>query len=253
VATSDDSEYGKDADPGKGGVTFLHGSVPSPEPLPRGQHDLSPEYVAHHQRLRILDATTYVLAERGYGTATIGDIVARAHVSRRTFYDHFDTKEQCVLATFGAAIECIADAVRSAYTAEDEWDAAMAAGLAELIRVLVEYPQTARTCLMEIRSVGAAAREPLASARLMSIDALRHAVTAQPGAEPVSDMAYELGTGGLIAVIRGRVAAGRSEELQQELPEMTRALLAPLAGREATEAVVVRLDPRPDSRAVHAI
>ena len=253
MATSDDSEYGKDADPGKGGVTFLHGSVPPPEPLPRGQHDLSPEYVAHHQRLRILDATTFVLAERGYGPATIGDIVARAHVSRRTFYDHFETKEQCVVATFGAAVECIADAVRTAYTAEDEWDAAMAAGLAELIRVLVEFPQTARTCLIEVRSVGAAAREPLRSARLMSTDALRHAVSASPGAEPVSDMAYELGTGGVIAVIRGRVAAGRSDELRQELPEISRALLAPLMGRQATEAVVGRLAAGPDSHALHAI
>lgn len=251
--TSDDSEYGKDADPGEGRVTFLHGSVPPPAPLPRGQHDLSPEYVAHHQRLRILDATTYVLAERGYGPTTIGDIVARARVSRRTFYDHFETKQHCVLAAFGAAIECIADAVRAAYTAEDEWDAAMAAGLAELIRVLIEYPQTARTCLIEVRAVGVAAREPLTSARLMSVDALRHAVTARPGAEPVSDIAYELGTGGVIAVIRGRVAAGRAEALRDELPEITRALLVPLVGREGAEAVVGRVDAGPKDRAVHAI
>ena len=110
------SRYGKSADSARGDVTFIRGAVPPPEPLPRGQHDLSPEYVARHQRLRILDATTYVLAERGYGATTIGDIVARAHVSRRTFYAHFETKEHCVLATFGAATECIADAVRAAYT-----------------------------------------------------------------------------------------------------------------------------------------
>lgn len=248
------SKYGKDAaGPGPGRVTFLHGQVPSPGPLPRGQHDLSPEYVAAHQRTRILDATTYVLAERGYGPATIGDIVARAHVSRRTFYDHFQTKEHCVVASFGAAMECIADAVRAAYSEPEEWDVAMAAGLTELVRLLVDHPQTARTCFLEIYSVGTAAAEPLTSARLMCTDALRRSVADRPGATPVGEMALELGMGGLIAVIRGRVAAGDHEALQRELPEIARALLEPLAGPQATEAVIARIDSGAKGRAAHAI
>lgn len=251
---SDAPDTGKDAAADGSHVTFLHGQVPEPGTLPRGQHDLSPEYVARHQRTRIMDATTHVLAERGYGPATIADIVARARVSRRTFYDHFESKEQCVLATFGAATECIADAVRAAYRAEDEWDAAIAAGLAELMRVLVEYPHTARTCFIEARVAGAAADKQSASVRRMCIDALRTGASDRPGAEPVSDMAFEMGLGGLLTVIRTRLVADETERLQTELPDIARALLEPLAGREAADAVAVRLgDTETGSRAAGVI
>ncbi|HEX5910555.1 MAG TPA: helix-turn-helix domain-containing protein [Thermoleophilaceae bacterium] len=251
--SEDQETYGKSADPAGADVTFLRGAVPAPEPLPRGQHDLSPEYVARHQRSRIQEATTFVLAERGYGAATIGDIVARAHVSRRTFYAHFDSKEHCVLATFGAASECIADAVRTAYTQEAEWDAAVAAGLGQLMHVLVEYPQTARTCFLEIRSVGAMAAEPIHAAHMMCIDALRSAVNDRAGAPAVGDLALEMGMGGLVTVIRARLTAGDPAALQRELPEIAAALLAPLVGDDATRAVVERLDAAPGVRAAHAI
>ena len=248
-----DSRYGTGADSGRGDVTFIRGTVPPPEPLPRGQHDLPREYVARHQRLRILDATTFVLAERGYGGTTIGDIVARAHVSRRTFYAHFETKEQCVLAAFDAGMERIADAVRAAYAEREEWDAAVAAGLARLMNVLVEHPQTARTCFLEIRSAGAAAAAPMTTARLMCTDGLRLVLGDRAGAEPVEAMALEMGIGGLLTVIRARFAADTPEALQRELPEIAEALLEPLAGPDAARAVVARIEAEPQARAVHAI
>ncbi len=245
---------GKEAgacDPGS--VTFLHGQVPPTEPLPRGQHDLSAEYVAAHQRTRILEATTFVLSERGYGPATIGDIVARAHVSRRTFYDHFETKDHCVLACFAAATECIADAVRTAYTGADGWAESMAAGLAELMRVLVHYPHTARTCFLEVRSVGAAAEEPLAAARAMCSDALYSALADRPGSRPATPLEVEMGLGGLLALVRARLAADRPQSLQADLPVIAHALLRPLAGDEAASTVASLIDAAPEARAAHAI
>ena len=200
--------------------------------LPRGQHDLPPEYVAEHQRERILDATTHVLAERGYGAMTLGHIVARARVSRRTFYAHFESKEQCALAAFDAATQRIADTARDAYLAEEEWDASMAAATTELVRLLVDHPHVTRTCFLEMRSVGPAASKPLSAARLMCTDGLRRAVADRPGAGQVEDMAVEMGMGGLIAVVRARFAAGDPEALRRELPEIARALLGPLAGVE---------------------
>jgi len=238
---------------GKGDITFLHGAARSSDRLPRGQHDLSPEYVADHQRLRIQEATTHVVAERGYGAATIGDIVARAHVSRRTFYAHFETKDHAALATFGASVQCIADAVRGPYSAQDEWDAAVAAGLTELMRVLVEYPATARLCFLEIRSVGALAVEPMQAAYAMCTEALRHAVASRPGAPAMTDIALEMGVGGLFAVIRARLATDDLPALQRDLPEMAQALLEPLVGREATRAVVGRIEAAPSISAAHAI
>ena len=62
-----------------------------------------------------------------------------------------------------------------------------------------------------------------------------------------------MGIGGLIAVIRARLAADDPAALQRELPEIAEALLEPLAGPEATRAVVARIEAEPRVRAVHAI
>jgi AcrR family transcriptional regulator len=38
------------------------------------------------------------IGDTGWAELTIADIVRRAHVSKRTFYEHFATKEACLLA-----------------------------------------------------------------------------------------------------------------------------------------------------------
>ncbi len=195
-----------------------------------------------------------MLAERGYGATTIGDIVARAHVSRRTFYAHFDTKEHCVLATFGAAIGV--HRRRRAQRLRGGGSVGRRRGRRpdRLMHVLVEYPQTARICFLEIRSAGAVAAEPIHAAHMMCIGrACERAVTDRPGAPAVSDLALEMGMGGLITVIRVRLSAGDPAALQRELPEIAAALLGPLVGGDATGAVVERLEAAPGVRAAHAI
>jgi AcrR family transcriptional regulator len=49
-----------------------------------------------HQRL--LDALEDSIAVDGYPKTTVADIVRRARTSRRTFYEHFDSKEACFVA-----------------------------------------------------------------------------------------------------------------------------------------------------------
>jgi AcrR family transcriptional regulator len=68
------------------------------EGLPRGRGALPREQVIHIQRTRILDALVDALAERGYGETSVQDVVARAGVSRATFYKHFQSKQEAFLA-----------------------------------------------------------------------------------------------------------------------------------------------------------
>ena len=49
-------------------------------------------------QLRLVEAMADVVAEKGYPATTIADIVARARVSRRTFYEYFTDKDACLLA-----------------------------------------------------------------------------------------------------------------------------------------------------------
>ena len=56
-------------------------------------------------RERILVAMAEIVAKRGYQGTTIEHIVKRAGVSRATFYEHFENREDCLLAGFADAAE----------------------------------------------------------------------------------------------------------------------------------------------------
>jgi AcrR family transcriptional regulator len=68
--------------------------------LPRHRHGLSREAVQRAQRKRVLRATAEAVAEHGYRAATIADIVRRAGVSTKTFYELFADKEDAMCAVY---------------------------------------------------------------------------------------------------------------------------------------------------------
>lgn len=70
-------------------------------PLPSGRHGIPRDVVLRNQRDRLLAGAAKAVEERGFGNVRIGDIVRHASVSRRTFYEHFASKEECFEAAFG--------------------------------------------------------------------------------------------------------------------------------------------------------
>jgi AcrR family transcriptional regulator len=61
--------------------------------LPRGRHSLPPRIVAENQRTRIFAALIQALAGSGRIDVSVRSIVAIAHISRPTFYELFENKE----------------------------------------------------------------------------------------------------------------------------------------------------------------
>ena len=49
-------------------------------------------------RQRLLDGLLAAICEKGYQSTTVADIVRHARTSRRTFYQWFDTREDCYVA-----------------------------------------------------------------------------------------------------------------------------------------------------------
>jgi AcrR family transcriptional regulator len=54
-------------------------------------------------RQRALDAMAEAIGEHGYPDTTVGDVLTRARMSRRTFYELFANREECFLATYDHA------------------------------------------------------------------------------------------------------------------------------------------------------
>ena len=101
-------------------------SVESPEyppelaRLPPGRHGLPREFVAHNQRERLIAGLAEAVAENGYAGTTIAHITRHAAVSRRTFYEHFGSKDECFVAAYDTVMEELRTRVAEAFDQEDE-------------------------------------------------------------------------------------------------------------------------------------
>jgi AcrR family transcriptional regulator len=106
------------------------------------------------QRERILLAARDVFAARGYAGAGVEEIVARARVSRTTFYVFFDNKEECLLGVFRIGLERLGAVVLQAVadTAAADLDPAerVRAEVGAVAAGLAADPAMARVILIEI-------------------------------------------------------------------------------------------------------
>ena len=89
--------------------------------LPPGRHGLPRDFVVHNQRERLIAGLAEAVAEKGYGGTTIADITRHAAVSRRTFYEHFDGKDECFVAAFDTVTVQLRERVEEAFKTEDDW------------------------------------------------------------------------------------------------------------------------------------
>lgn len=82
-----------------------------PKQLPRGRHKLSRDQVVQDQRERIFTAMADAMADRGYVSTPVAEILRRAGVSRETFYEQFSSKQECFVAAHQAAVDRLAESV----------------------------------------------------------------------------------------------------------------------------------------------
>src|SRR4051812_47162239 len=128
--------------------------------LPRGRHAAPREVVRSSQRGRMLAAMAGAVGEKGYGAVAVADVIARAGVSRKTFYEHFANKQECFLAAYDAGVEVMLDAIDEAIRAAAPDSIAVAtAGTRCYLETLAANPAFARTFLVEVLAAGPEALE----------------------------------------------------------------------------------------------
>jgi AcrR family transcriptional regulator len=213
---------------------------PEAERLPSGRHGLTRRFVIRNQRERMLAASAQAVAERGYAHTNVADIIAIARVSRRTFYEHFSDKEDCLLAAYDAVVQQLFRAVSEAYLAESDWCDRVHAGLTALAEFVTDEPDFARMCFLEAPLALAAGRRRRADAMALFASFLEPE-RGRPTNLGVPHLAVEVIVGGLYEVIYSRLAAGHPEQLLDELPEIVYCALVPFAGHAEAQAVRERV------------
>lgn len=142
------------------GALALEGRVRA-EPLQGGLHGLSRAEVTASQRRRLFDAMVEAIGEHGYAETSVGQVLARARVSRKTFYELFATKDECLYAIYDEAAGCLRGAVQRAHergvTPRERLDAVVDA----IVKWVEAEPALARVCLLEVPSTGVAGQRRL--------------------------------------------------------------------------------------------
>lgn len=131
------------------------GELGSHDPLPRGRHNLDREVVLASQRGRLIAAFVELAADRGFDSVTIIDIVSLAGTSKRTFYEHFEDKEDCLLQAYDTFRDLLMQAVvEQAGPVEDPIER-IRVGVRAYVGVLGDLPYFTRLFLSESMSAGA--------------------------------------------------------------------------------------------------
>jgi AcrR family transcriptional regulator len=100
------------------------------------------------QRARLLAAAVTSIAELGYARVSVAHITARARVSRRTFYDLFESREECLLAVLEGAVEQIGGEIAAADLGGLVWRERVRGGLLVILSFLDREPVLARVCVV---------------------------------------------------------------------------------------------------------
>jgi AcrR family transcriptional regulator len=203
------------------------------------------EQIADLQRARILSAMFEVVGERGAGGVTVAHVVERSGVSRRTFYEHFEDREDCLLAAFEHALALASQRVAPAYESGKGWREGMRAGLRAFLCFCDEEPSVARLLVCESQASGprVAERRAQVLARLTRIvDQGR----TEGKTENVSPLAAEGTVGGVLAVIHARLVEAKRKPLVALTNELMSMIVLPYVGPAGARRELDRPVPASD-------
>ena len=158
-------------------------------------------YEVRSQRERVLEAVVRVAAAKGYEATTVTDVIEYAGVSRATYEEMFDGKEDCFLEAYEAVFDVLIAHVTAGFES----------------------------------AAGDDARERYRGALARFTPFLERGRTYSGQGEDLPADTARFAVGGATSMIFDEVRAGRGPELKRILPDLVFAVLMPYLGPEAAE------------------
>lgn len=200
------------------------------ESLPRGRHGLSREFVAGHQRERLLAAIAGSLDANGFERTTVSAISGLAGVSKSDFYRNFAGKDECFFAAYDDAVERLREDVRGACEGQSEWAERVYAGLAAALARLASEPAQANMLLVEGLRAGPGIYGRFQRAVASFVPYLRDGAPIGTAVGRVPEALDEAVVGGIASLLERRVLAGEADRLPEFLPDFAEFALTPYLG-----------------------
>jgi AcrR family transcriptional regulator len=207
------------------------------------------EQIIEIQRSRLLAAAVVAVDELGYADTTVADITGRARVSRRTFYELFSNREECLAAVLEDVIALVEGELAAAGLEGFAWREQVRGGLWVILSFLDREPALARVCVVQALRGGTEVlkrREELLAGLAAVVDEGRLVGTRGAGCTPLT---AEGVVGAAFTIVHGRLLRGEREPLRGLLGELMGMIVLPYLGVAAARREQARPVPASPRRA----
>jgi AcrR family transcriptional regulator/DNA-binding MarR family transcriptional regulator len=187
----------------------------------------------------MLAAAVEAVEEVGYARMTVAQVISRARVSRKTFYDVFADREDCFLAAFDQALGQARLIAQEAYAGESSWREGVRAALARVLMFMDEEPGLARLCIVE--ALGAGTRVLECRGRVLNelAEAIDRGRTANNAAREPPQVTAEGVVGAIFAVLHTRLLS-TEQPLSDLLGSLMSMIVLPYLGARAAQRELTR-------------
>ncbi len=201
------------------------------------------EQLVEIQRSRLLAAAVVAVDELGYADTTVSDITSRARVSRRTFYELFANREECLAAVLEDVVALVEGDVAAAGLDGLAWRERVRGGLWAILSFFDREPALARVCVVQALRGGAEVlgrREEILTGLARVVDEGRLDGARGGGCTPLT---AEGVVGAAFAIVYARLLRGEPGPLTGLLGELTGMIVLPYRGAAAARRELSRPAP----------
>jgi AcrR family transcriptional regulator len=183
-------------------------------------------------RQRLLDALAESISEDGYAKTTVADIVRRARTSRRTFYEHFASKEDCFVALHTATNAEMIHQISAAVDRTAPWEVQVRQAVGAWIAAAESIPSLMLSWIRDVPALGTGARglqRDVMEAFIVMVRTLSDTAELRAaGVDPISRQRAIMLLGGLRELTASTVeTGGHISDITAEAVDASLALVAP--------------------------
>ncbi len=201
------------------------------------------EQISEIQRSRLLAAAVVAVDELGYADTTVADVTSRARVSRRTFYELFANREECLAAVLEDVVALVVGEFAAAGLEGLGWRERVRGGLWVILGFLDREPALARVCVVQVSRGGAEMlkrREEILGGLAGVVDEGRSKGGRSGGCTPLT---AEGVVGAAFAIVYARLLRGERKPLTGLLGELMGMIVLPYMGVAAARREQARPAP----------
>jgi AcrR family transcriptional regulator len=199
--------------------------------------------LAEIQRSRLLSAAVKAVEELGYTDATVAHITSRARVSRRTFYELFANREECLAAMLEEIVELIEGEIDASGVADLPWRERVRVGLGAILAFLDREPALAGVCVVQSSRGGPAVLRRREEVLQRLTDVVDNGRLGSARGGECTRLTAEGLVGAAYAIVYARVLRGEREPLVGLLGELMGMIVLPYQGPAAARRELARPAP----------